>query len=55
MVIMCAPQPLVPRVRDAGDESFERITAVASGERTASEELDVGQEEFISWQFGTVI
>lgn len=37
-----------------GDEIFERILAVASGEPTASEELDLGQEEFIPWQFGTV-
>ena len=39
---------------DVGDEIFERIIAVASGERTASEELDLGQEEFIPWQLGTV-
>jgi altronate hydrolase len=37
-----------------GDEIFERIIAVASGEPTASEELDLGQEEFIPWQLGTV-
>jgi len=39
---------------DVGDEIFERIIAVASGERTASEELDLGQDEFIPWQLGTV-
>jgi len=39
---------------DVGDEIFERIIAVASGERTASEELDLGQEEFIPWHLGTV-
>lgn len=39
---------------EVGDEIFERIVAVASGERTASEELDLGQEEFIPWQLGTV-
>ena len=37
-----------------GDEIVERIIAVASGEPTASEELDLGQEEFIPWQLGTV-
>ncbi len=37
-----------------GDEIFEEIVAVASGRQTASEELDLGQEEFIPWQFGTV-
>jgi len=42
------------RLSDVGDEIFEAIIAVASGERTASEELDLGQEEFIPWQLGTV-
>ena len=37
-----------------GDEIFERIIAVASGEPTVSEELDIGQEEFVPWQLGTV-
>ncbi|MEP7191400.1 MAG: altronate dehydratase family protein [Actinomycetota bacterium] len=39
---------------EVGDEIFERIIAVASGERTASEELGLGQDEFIPWQLGTV-
>ena len=39
---------------EMGDEIFERIIAVASGGRTVSEELDIGQEEFIPWQLGTV-
>ena len=39
---------------EVGDEIFERIIAVASGDRTVSEELDIGQEEFIPWQLGTV-
>jgi altronate hydrolase len=39
---------------EVGDEIFERIIAVASGERTVSEELDLGQDEFIPWQLGTV-
>ena len=37
-----------------GDEIFEAIIAVASGQATVSEELDIGQEEFIPWQLGTV-
>jgi altronate hydrolase len=37
-----------------GDEIFERVIAVASGERTVSEELDIGQQEFVPWQLGTV-
>ena len=39
---------------EVGDEIFERIIAVASGGRTVSEELDIGQEEFVPWQLGTV-
>lgn len=39
---------------DVGDEIFESIIAVASGARTVSEELDLGQGEFIPWQLGTV-
>jgi altronate hydrolase len=37
-----------------GDEIFDLIIRVASGEQTVSEELGIGQEEFIPWQFGTV-
>jgi len=41
-------------VPEVGDEIFERIIAVASGDRTVSEELDLGQDEFIPWQLGAV-
>jgi len=37
-----------------GDEIFDLIVRVASGEQTASEELGIGQDEFVPWQFGTV-
>jgi altronate hydrolase len=39
---------------EVGAEIFELIIRVASGEMTVSEELGVGQEEFVPWQFGTV-
>jgi altronate hydrolase len=39
---------------EVGDEIFELILRVASGQQTVSEELGVGQEEFIPWQLGTV-
>ncbi len=39
---------------EVGDEILELIIAVASGEQTVSEALDIGQEEFIPWQLGTV-
>lgn len=41
-------------IAEVGREIFEQIIRVASGEQTVSEELGVGQEEFIPWQFGTV-
>lgn len=42
-------------IAQVGEEIFEKIIAVASGEQTVSEELDLGQDEFIPWQLGTVI
>lgn len=44
----------VATLEEVGDEIFARILAVASGEETASEELDLGGEEFVPWQLGTV-
>ena len=41
-------------VTEVGEEILDRIIAVASGERTASEELGLGQDEFVPWQLGTV-
>ncbi|NTW40060.1 MAG: altronate dehydratase [Cellulomonadaceae bacterium] len=41
-------------VAQVGQEIFERIIAVASGQRTASEELGLGQDEFVPWQLGVV-
>jgi altronate hydrolase len=41
-------------VQEMGHRVFARILAVASGEQTVSEELDLGQEEFVPWQLGTV-
>ncbi|MFC6703753.1 UxaA family hydrolase [Flexivirga alba] len=39
---------------EVGDKVFEQILAVASGRQTVSEELDLGQEEFVPWQLGAV-
>ncbi|NKY09675.1 UxaA family hydrolase [Cellulomonas hominis] len=41
-------------VAEVGQELFDRILAVASGEQTASEELGIGVEEFVPWHVGTV-
>jgi galactarate dehydratase len=41
-------------VSDAGVGIFERIVAVASGERTKSETYDYGDNEFVPWQLGAI-
>lgn len=41
-------------VDEVGREIFAEILAVASGKVTVSEDLDLGQDEFIPWQLGTV-
>ncbi len=38
-----------------GREIFERIIAVASGEKTKSEELGYGGNEFVPWQIGATM
>ncbi|WP_033326937.1 UxaA family hydrolase [Promicromonospora sukumoe] len=41
-------------VAEVGRQIFDRILAVASGEQTVSEELEIGAEEFIPWHIGAV-
>ncbi|MFT4259085.1 MAG: UxaA family hydrolase [Microbacterium sp.] len=41
-------------IEDVGQEIFERILRVASGEMSVSEDLDLGQDEFVPWQLGSV-
>lgn len=41
-------------LEQVGAEIFEEIIAVASGRTTVSEELGLGQEEFVPWQLGAV-
>jgi len=43
------------RVEEVGREIFELVLAVASGQRTKSEELGFGDEEFTPWQLGAVL
>ncbi len=38
-----------------GEAIFERLLAVASGERTASERLGFGEAEFVPWRLGAVM
>jgi altronate dehydratase len=42
-------------VEDVGRELFEKILSVASGERTRSEQLGYGDEEFVPWQIGPTL
>ncbi|MBE1878692.1 UxaA family hydrolase [Myceligenerans pegani] len=41
-------------LEDVGREILDLILAVASGERTVSEDLEIGAEEFIPWHVGAV-
>ncbi|MBA4065606.1 MAG: galactonate dehydratase [Isosphaera sp.] len=42
-------------VEEVGREIFEKVLAVASGERTKSEENGVGEEEFAPWSIGPTL
>ncbi len=41
-------------LEQVGREIFDEIIAVASGRRSVSEDLGLGQEEFVPWQLGAV-
>jgi len=41
-------------IEQSGTEIFERIVAVAAGEKTKSELYDYGDNEFVPWQIGAV-
>ncbi len=42
-------------VQSAGKRIFEQILATASGQRTCSESLGFGADEFVPWQLGAVL
>lgn len=42
-------------MRDKGQEIFDMILRVASGEQTKSEALNLGDNEFVPWQIGCVM
>jgi altronate hydrolase len=42
-------------IESKGEEIFRKILAVASGERTKSEALGLGDYEFVPWQIGAVM
>ncbi len=41
-------------IEATGEQIFETVLAVASGQLTASEDLDLGRDEFVPWQLGAV-
>ncbi|MBS0481667.1 MAG: altronate dehydratase [Proteobacteria bacterium] len=45
----------VETIEQVGTQIFERIIAVASGEKTASETLGYGEEEFCPWDMGIML
>jgi altronate hydrolase len=42
-------------VEELGEQIFQRVLAVASGEPTKSEAMEYGEEEFVPWHLGTVM
>jgi altronate hydrolase len=42
-------------VQDKGREILDHVLRVASGERTKSEALGLGDNEFVPWQIGAVM
>lgn len=42
-------------VDELGEQIFQQVLRVASGEHTKSEDLDYGEEEFVPWHLGTTM
>jgi altronate hydrolase len=42
-------------IEEVGNEIFEKVLSVASGERTKSELNGVGEEEFAPWSIGPTL
>jgi altronate hydrolase len=42
-------------IESKGEEIFKKILKVASGERTKSELLGLGDNEFVPWQIGATM
>ena len=52
---MNGPTQIGVTIEEKGREIFDRILAVASGERTKSETLGYGEAEFTPWQIGATM
>lgn len=55
MDIDCSPVLEGVSLDDMGDAIFERLLAVASGDKSKSEALGLGDLEFVPWQMGAVV
>ncbi len=44
----------IASVEDVGEQIFERIIAIASGDMSASESLGYGSNEFVPWLVGAI-
>jgi len=42
-------------IAEMGEQIFAKVLATASGEKTKSEELGIGEDEFAPWQLGAVM
>jgi altronate hydrolase len=42
-------------VAEVGQEIFDEIVSVASGKKTKSEELGIGDDEFVPWNLGPTL
>jgi altronate hydrolase len=42
-------------VAESGEQLFKLMLATASGQRTLSEQHDLGNNEFVPWQLGAVM
>jgi len=42
-------------IEEKGQEIFEKILAVASGEKSKSEQLGYGENEFVPWHIGATM
>ena len=43
------------KVQQVGQCIFDRVVRVAGGEKSKSEELGMGDNEFVPWQIGAVM
>ena len=55
MDIDCSPVLDSVSLDEMGDHIFARLLSVASGEKSKSEALGLGDLEFVPWQMGAVV